>query len=253
MAETTSKTRAQLAIDIMDGVGRKNYKEGIANIMDKAEYANRQDENSIVSGNTSVRVSDGNIDMATSQDTSMKLTGSQIVMQSHDENHTTNRVNVDSYDVVVNGHKLNPNLWEYADFKTFKDQNQTNHAIGGFCLFGTVLTPSWDSQLHRYVLIRRLARMPMFSPKVNVPDILPELNIDDPTKVVFNYKDKQHTETAEQYQKKVAKQVNDEKSKNDEDAKEKNSDDSGKQTDGSEKSSDKSSETQQVLDQTKMS
>ena len=36
MAETTSKTRAQLAIDIMDGVGRKNYKEGIANIMDKA-------------------------------------------------------------------------------------------------------------------------------------------------------------------------------------------------------------------------
>lgn len=184
-----------------------DMRANIQNMKQKANFGNRQDDTTIVNSdgaNASVRLTDNKINLASAMNAGMKLNDQQQIQRSFEEKHTTNRLNMETYDILVNGHKLNPGLWEYSDFSKFVDQYGSTHAIGGFCMFGTILTPSWDEQLHRYVLIRRLARMPMFSPAMNVPEILNTLNIEDPTKVSFKYGYKQHTESAEEFQKKMA-------------------------------------------------
>ena len=183
-----------------------DLRANIQNMKQKANFGNRQEDTTIVNSdgaNASVRLTDNKINLASAMNAGMKLNDQQQIQQSFEEKHTTNRFNLETYDILVNGHKLNPGLWEYSDFSKFVDQYGSTHAIGGFCMLGTILTPSWDEQLHRYVLIRRLARMPMFSPAMNVPEILKTLNIEDPTKVSFEYGYKQHTESAEEFQKKA--------------------------------------------------
>lgn len=55
--------------------------------------------------------------------------------------------------------------------------------VGNFCLFGSVLTLAWEMNLKRYVLIRRPARIPMFSPMLNVPEINTGLGVTDPFRI----------------------------------------------------------------------
>ena len=45
-------------------------------------------------------------------------------------------------------------------------------------MFCTVLVKAWEPTLKKWVLIRRLARMPIFSPKLNLADSPEELDID---------------------------------------------------------------------------
>lgn len=213
--------KQKLQVDIKSQA--PSFQAGIENLRRKAEYGNRQEDTTIVNStgaNASLRLQDHKINLAGSQDTGIKVNEQQSNFQSFEEKHTTNRFNLDTYEIVINGHKLNPNLWEYTDMSEFKDAYQTRHAVGGFCLFGTVLCPSWDEQLGRYVLIRRLTRMPMFSPKLNVPEIMKQLNIEDPTKVSYEYGYKQSTESAESFQKKAAAKVKKAEEKKDGDAEE---------------------------------
>lgn len=205
MAE--DKTKFQLEANMAKALGPNAFRANIEELKKKAEFGNRQDDTTIVNSdgaNASIRLTDNKATIASSQNASMKLNGQQIVAQSYEEKHTTNRLNLEAYEVMVNGHKMNPNIWEYSDMRRFIDSQGGKYDVGCFCMLGTVLTPSWDEQLHRYVLIRRLARMPMFSPAMNVPEILNTLNIEDPTKVSFKYGYKQHTESAEEFQKKMA-------------------------------------------------
>lgn len=185
-----------------------DLKAGITNLKRKAEFGSRNEDTVSVNpiSQASMRLFDKNVNMAASQETMSKMNDKQSIQQSFEEKHTTNRFSLDTYDIMVNGHKLNPNLWEYSDFKEFTDMYGGVHQVGAFAMFGTVLIPCWDSQLHRYVLVRRLARMPMFSPKMNVPEILKTLGIDDPTEVVFQHKKKQETETAQEYYDRVGKE-----------------------------------------------
>lgn len=182
-----------------------NLAAGISNLQDKADYGSRQNDKTTVNpnGGASMRLLDQKVNLAASQNTSQKMTDQQATFTSIEEKHTANRFTLDTYDIVVNGHKMNPNLWEYSDFKKYTDMYGGEYAVGGFTVLGTVLTPSWDEQLHRYMLVRRLARMPMFSPKLNVPEILKSLDIEDPSKVVYNYKSKQKTETAQQFEDRI--------------------------------------------------
>lgn len=185
-----------------------DLKAGITNLKRKAEFGSRNEDTVSVNpiSQASMRLFEKNVNMAASQETMSKMNDKQSIQQSFEEKHTTNRFSLDTYDIMINGHKLNPNLWEYSDFKEFTDMYGGVHQVGAFAMFGTVLIPCWDSQLHRYVLVRRLARMPMFSPKMNVPEILKTLGIDDPTEVVFQYKKKQETETAQEFYDRVGKE-----------------------------------------------
>ena len=45
-------------------------------------------------------------------------------------------------------------------------------------MFSTVLVKAWEPTLKKWVLIRRLARMPLFSTMLNLPDAPEDLSID---------------------------------------------------------------------------
>lgn len=87
----------------------------------------------------------------------------------------TNNEDIRTNNFFINKHKLNNKLYDYTDFKrglhSSIDENEVNQKsgiIGHFCVFGTVLVKAWDHDLQRYVMIRRLANMPMFSPELDM-------------------------------------------------------------------------------------
>lgn len=97
-------------------------------------------------------------------------------------------------DLIINNHKLNSKLYELSDWKKVLEKTSvtgegvtsasstdsmsvqadtsqyssvtTNGTVGGLTMLGTVLTRSWDLDLGRYVLIRRLINIPVFSPNI---------------------------------------------------------------------------------------
>lgn len=94
----------------------------------------------------------------------------------------TNRKILQADEFVFNNHKFNTQLIDLADFRKMKvDQNQ-NCVVGNFTVFGSVLVKAWEENLKRYVLIRRPARMSLFSPLLNVPDIMPASQVQSPLK-----------------------------------------------------------------------
>lgn len=87
----------------------------------------------------------------------------------------TNNEDIRTNNIFINRHKLNNKLYDYTDFKKGlhssidKDEaNQKSGIIGRLCLLGTVLTKAWEPNLKRYVMIRRLTNMPMFSPELDM-------------------------------------------------------------------------------------
>lgn len=106
-----------------------------------------------------------------------------------------NKVDITADDIVINKHKLNPKLWEFTDMrevlieteeKRDKDGNlvppmikDEHPLVGNFCILGSVMTISWDHTLNKYVLIRRPARIPMFSNTLNTASIKKEMHITD--------------------------------------------------------------------------
>lgn len=205
MADT--KNIKQFSLEVASN--QPDFAAGITKIQDRAEYGSRQTDKTTVNpdGGALFRLANQKVNLAASQNTSQKMTDQQAVFTSLEEKHTANRISIDTYDIVLNGHKLNPNLWEYSDFKKYTDMYGGEYAVGGFTVLGTVLTPSWDEQLHRYMLVRRLTRMPMFSAKLNVPEILKSLDIEDPSKVAYNYKYKQKTESAADFEKRIKEEI----------------------------------------------
>lgn len=208
MAEDKSKFKFQ--VGDLKALGGYNPRANIEELKKKTEFNNRQNETAIVSeddSNVSFRMFDNKAMLASSKSNSIKMNDQQQSYHSYEEKHVTNRTNTESYEFVLNGHKLNPNLWEYSDMREYVDAQGGKYPVGGFCMLGTILTKSWDAQLKRYVLVRRLARIPMFSPELNVPEILKALDIPDPTKVAYQYGYKQQTESAKEYYQRVAGQA----------------------------------------------
>ena len=104
------------------------------------------------------------------------------------EHSVSNQNMIDTDDLIINKHKLNNKLYEFSDYKTVLQSPTLGQGgiVGKFMMFGTVLTKSWDHSLNKYVLVRRLAMMPMFSPEMNIGEALPGLKI---TPVVSNIND----------------------------------------------------------------
>lgn len=240
MADTQTKDeRFSVKVKIKE----PDMKANVQKLQEKAEFPKRGKDNAIVNddgeNNSSVRVGDGKVLMAASPDTNQKINEQQVITRSFEEQHITNRLNIKTDEIIINDHKMNPLLWEYTDYKKFTDPYTSVHSVGGFTVMGTVLIPAWDHQIHKYMLIRRLARIPMFSQDMNVPDILKELNITDPTKVAYNYNVKASTISAEDFYKQVKKQAADKKAADKKDADQKdNSSNTTPDSDNSKKDND---------------
>lgn len=163
---------------------------GLEDIADAANFLVRGIENGIINRSTGSSVvlrQSGQINLSASKYSQYKLNPSGKIMEESLESVTvTNRKKYSTDDIVVNEHKMNPYMYELTDMKELSNHYNNKMLVGNFTAFGTVLVKAWEPELKRYVLIRRLARMPMFSPVLNVPEINPGLDISDPLKVDHN-------------------------------------------------------------------
>jgi len=101
------------------------------------------------------------------------------------ESTTTVQKNIHATDINVNNHKLNNQLYELTDYKQLGEDG----AIGGMTMQGYVMVKTWEPNLEKYVLIRRLARLPVFSYEMNPPS--PDANAEINTDITKDLKDYQ--------------------------------------------------------------
>ena len=163
---------------------------GLDDIADATKFLVRGVENGIINRSTGSSVvlrQSGQINLSASKYSQYKLNPSGKIMEESLESVTiTNRKKYSTDDIVINEHKMNPYMYELTDMKELSNYYNNKMLVGNFTTLGTVLVKAWEPELKRYVLIRRLARMPMFSPVLNVPEINPGLDISDPLKVDHN-------------------------------------------------------------------
>lgn len=156
-------------------------------IQERVKFIKRGHESGIMNDTTQSSVvirHDGQINVSSNRYAQYKLNPSgKVVEQSLESVSLTNRRKISTDDIVLNEHKLNPFLYELTDVKKLTNAYNDNMLVGNFCLFGSVLTFAWEMNLKRYVLIRRPARMPVFSPVLNVPEINTGLGVTDPLKI----------------------------------------------------------------------
>lgn len=164
----------------------KDMDLSISGVQRLADYGRRSHDKWLMnerSGSSLMFRNNGQTNLAASRYSQYKLnpTGSSqeqtLISQT-----VTNRKILQADEFVFNNHKFNTQLIDLADFRKMKvDQNQ-NCVVGNFTVLGSVLVKAWDENLKRYMLIRRPARMSLFSPLLNVPDIMPASQIRGPLK-----------------------------------------------------------------------
>ena len=158
----------------------------ISQIQNIADYGRRSHDKWLMnerSGSSLMLRNNGQTNMAASKYSQYKLNPEGSSQENTLISQTvTNRKILQADEFVFNNHKFNTQLIDLADFRKMKvDQNQ-NCVVGNFTVFGSVLVKAWEENLKRYVLIRRPARMSLFSPLLNVPDIMPASQIRSPLK-----------------------------------------------------------------------
>ena len=156
-------------------------------IQDKANNLSRMSEQGIVNeitGSAVVVRTDGQINLTPSKYASVHLSpNGRIVDQSMESETIANRKKFTVDEILVNEHKLNPQLWELADMRAQKLLINQNVVVGNLTLSGHVLVKAWEPNLKRYMLIRRPWRGPMFGPLLNVPEINESIQVNDPLKL----------------------------------------------------------------------
>lgn len=143
-------------------------------LKDKSDTIQNGKEVGIVNpnGSSSILIKDNNeISISTDKLSKIKVNRDKILTVSNEVHTKTNRVLIDTEEVLINNHKLNPQLIELSDTRILFDD--TNEVIGNLTLNGTVLVKAWEPNLNKYVLIRRKIRTPIFSYNLNQP-VIPE-------------------------------------------------------------------------------
>lgn len=174
-------------ITVNVGKNYDNFNTNLADIEDTVNYPQRGHEMFLINKRTHSSVAirqNGQINLASSLYSQYKLNPSgKALEQSLESVAVTNRRKIHADDIVINDHKLNPFLYELTDMKSLESAYNENMLVGNFCIYGSVLVKAWEQNLHRYVLLRRPVRIPMFSPLMNVPEINAGIKVTDPLKV----------------------------------------------------------------------
>ena len=165
----------------------KDFVPKLAELQDKSENISRMNEQGIINETTGAAVvvrEGGQINLSSSKYSQVKLSpNGRIAETSLESVTTTNRKKFNVDEFIINEHKMNPLLWEYADFRISKLLTNEHAVVGNLCMSGTVLVKAWEPNLKRYVLIRRPWRGPIFGTLLNVPEINPALEVNDPLKI----------------------------------------------------------------------
>lgn len=168
----------------------KEFSTKLSDLENKAKNLNRMTEKGLINesiGSSAIVRDNGQINLTASTSSQYKLNpNGQSIEQTLESNTISVRKNFSVNELIINNHKLNPDLYELTDFKTRDILPGQDVIIGNLCVCGSVLVKAWEPNLKRYVLIRRPVRMPMFSNKLNTPSINSGLNINDPLKNTEN-------------------------------------------------------------------
>ena len=168
-----------------------NYETNINDIKDKANYAPRGSHQVLCNENGSIALKDdGTISLASDTVNHLEMdSGGNLLVTNVDTSVKANSFSLESDDIVINNHKLNQKLYELADFKkVLNTYDGTPRIAGGLTMMGTVLVKAWETNLQRYVLVRRQVNMPVFSPSIGGPDVQPGLNITPDTEAIRKFK-----------------------------------------------------------------
>jgi hypothetical protein len=168
-------------LDVFQNLEEENeYPKDMANrCREKNEFLDRRKDKGIINKGASVSIKEnGDITLAASKDSQYKLSKGQGIATeiSLQSNTITNRKTIKTDEIIVNKHKLNPQLWELADNVRLQDNSE--QAIGNLTMMANVLVKAWEPNLKRYVMIRRQMRIPMFYPTLNSADAPEEMSID---------------------------------------------------------------------------
>lgn len=168
----------------------KEFSTKLSDLENKAKNLNRMTEKGLINesiGSSAIVRDNGQINLTASTSSQYKLNpNGQSIEQTLESNTISVRKNFSVNELIINNHKLNPDLYELTDFKTRDILPGQDVIIGNLCIYGSVLVKAWEPNLKRYVLIRRPIRVPMFSNKLNTPSINSGLNINDPLKNTEN-------------------------------------------------------------------
>lgn len=132
------------------------------------------------STNSSVMISQsGNVTIASSKNVQYKLNYASGLAReiSYESQTVTNRKKITTDEIIINGHKLNPQIYDLTDMKVL--YQNTDWAIGNLTMDATVLVKAWEPNLERWVLIRRPMRAPLFMNALGIAKAPEEMNIDD--------------------------------------------------------------------------
>ena len=164
-----------------------NFNPTQTQIQEAVKFLKRGHESGLINDTTQSSIvirHNGQVNLSSSRYAQYKLSpNGKVIEESMESVNVTNRRKVSTDDMVLNEHKLNPYLYELTDIKKLATAYNDNMVVGNFCLFGSVLTLAWEMHLKRYVFLRRPARMPMFSPVLNIPEIDEGLGVTDPLRI----------------------------------------------------------------------
>lgn len=181
---TDDKTTSNLKV-MTNGSIPKNVKPALPGQKERANYPDRRSENSSISntGGSIATRDDGSIEISANNNTHLLLSNTGSIQETAAKKVTTaNRVDIIADEININHHVLNNKLYDLTDFKQVTTGDFKTGLVGNFTVLGTVLTKSWEPDLKRYVFIRRLARIPMFSPEIKPPDVKTGMGLTDITK-----------------------------------------------------------------------
>ncbi len=161
-------------------------------LKDKSDHSTRGLESAWVNqiSGASIETKDNGDIILAANKFSQKIIGADgsqtdIAMQS---NTVANRKVLAVDEIIVNNHKLNPQLWNLTDFNKLYDNDQM--AIGSLSMLGSVLVRSWDQSLRKWVLTRRPALVPIFYNAMNMADAPAGMGINsDLTDLLRKYDD----------------------------------------------------------------
>lgn len=151
-------------------------------VKDTAERTSRVDEFGFTNkyGNVTLK-RDGQINISAGIDSQFKASVNGTIESISLNNFVkTNTYKIDADDIIINNHKFNNKIIDLADYKNVLNSEtaiEKTKVIGGLTMLGTVLTKTWDKYLKRYVLVRRVVNIPVFSPSMGATDVHPGLQL----------------------------------------------------------------------------
>ncbi len=171
----------------------EKFESNLEPVKDFAERSSRDEECNLKNNKGSVNIKrDGQINISSGIDSQFKMSSNGTIESiSFTNSVKANTMKLDVDDLIISNHKFNRKIVDLADFKQVLEKDYTTDVkiAGGLTMFGTVLVRAWDDQLKRYVLIRRLANIPVFSPSLGSTDVLPGLQITPNTQRVKEMQD----------------------------------------------------------------